>query len=127
MPTAGEQLNGILNRVQNSIPGIKSTMVASSDGLLLASTTYSEENERTSAMSASLLSISRRAAEAMGKPTLNDITVRAEEGYITMFSVGREAVLVISTSSEQKNLGMIYLEGKGAAKEISEILKRSGL
>ncbi|NMD14566.1 MAG: hypothetical protein GYA78_04370 [Caldisericales bacterium] len=127
MPTVGEQMTQVLSRVQNSIPGMKSAMVASSDGLLLASTSFSEENERTAAMSASLVSISRRASEAMGKPRLNDVTIRSEEGYITLFSVGRDAVLVISTTSEQKNLGMVYLEGKSASNELTEILKRSGL
>jgi|GEM_PF-768045 len=127
MATIGEQLQQILARLQSNIQGIKNVMVSTSDGLLLASTSFSDEAERTAAMSASLISISRRASEAMGKPKLNDVTIRTEDGYITLFAVGREAVLVISTTSEQKNLGMIYLEGKGAANEMSGVLKQSGI
>lgn len=121
MPSLTEQLTIILNSLKANVMGVEKAIVGSSDGLILASTTHDESDERMSAMCASLLSIGRRTAETMLKPTLNDVTIRTNEGYITIFSVGREAVIVVATSGEQKNLGMLYLEGSKAAKSMKQI------
>lgn len=122
MPSVSEQLQAILSRLTANVSGIQKAVVGSSDGLILASTSMSESDERMSAMCASLLSIGRRTSQTMDKPDLNDITIRTNEGYITLFAVGSEAVLVVATSAEQKNLGMLYLEGKQATAAMSKIL-----
>ena len=107
MPSIAEQLTITLNNLKANVLGIQKAIVGSSDGLILASTSQEESDERMSAMCASLLSIGRRTSETMGKPGLNDVTVRTSEGYITIFAIGREAVLVVATSAEQKNKGKI--------------------
>ncbi|HOO96628.1 MAG TPA: roadblock/LC7 domain-containing protein [Caldisericia bacterium] len=122
MPSVSEQLQAILGRLTANVSGVQKAIVGSSDGLILASTSMSESDERMSAMCASLLSIGRRTSQTMEKPDLNDITIRTDEGYITLFAVGSEAVLVVSTSAEQKNLGMLYLEGKQATAAMYKVL-----
>ncbi|MCK5743583.1 MAG: roadblock/LC7 domain-containing protein [Caldisericia bacterium] len=122
MSSIAEQLTTILNNLKANVLGIQKAIVGSTDGLILASTSQEESDERMSAMCASLLSIGRRTGETLSKPTLNDVTIRTKEGYITIFAVGREAVIVVSTSSEQKNLGMLYMEGTRATNEMLKIL-----
>jgi len=122
MSSIAEQLTTILNNLKANVLGIQKAIVGSTDGLILASTSQEESDERMSAMCASLLSIGRRTGETLLKPTLNDVTIRTKEGYITIFAVGREAVIVVSTSSEQKNLGMLYMEGTRATNEMLKIL-----
>jgi uncharacterized protein len=122
MSSIAEQLTIILNNLKANVLGIQKAIVGSTDGLILASTSQEESDERMSAMCASLLSIGRRTGETLLKPTLNDVTIRTKEGYITIFAVGREAVIVVSTSSEQKNLGMLYMEGTRATNEMLKIL-----
>ncbi len=125
MPSITEQLSSILSSLKSNVMGVEKAIVGSSDGLILASTTHEESDERMSAMCASLLSIGRRTAETLTKPTLDDVTIRTGEGYITIFAVAREAVIVVSTSGEQKNLGMLYLEGSKAAKAMQKVFEQS--
>jgi uncharacterized protein len=122
MPSIAEQLTITLNTLKANVQGVQKAIVGSSDGLILASTSREESDERMSAMCASLLSIGRRTSETLDKPSLNDVTVRTDQGYISVFAVGREAVLVVSTSAEQKNLGMLYLEGKKASDSMVKVL-----
>ena len=77
--------------------------------------------ERLAAMSAAILSLGERAAFELEKGNLEQITVKAEKGFVIVTGIGQEAVLTVMAPQDAK-LGLLYLEIRKAAEELAKLL-----
>ena len=77
--------------------------------------------ERLAAMSAAILSLGERAAYELEKGNLEQITVKAEKGFVIVTGIGQEAVLTVMAPQDAK-LGLLYLEIRKAAEELAKLL-----
>ena len=122
MPSRIEDIVGRLRALQANNPDIEATAVVSADGLIIASALPRDvEEDRVSAMSAAMLSLGERIAAELGRGQLDQVFIRGENGYVVLMSIGTEAVLTALTRREAK-LGMIFLDMKRAAAELSRLL-----
>ena len=122
MPSRIEDIVGRLRALQANNPDIEATAVVSADGLIIASALPRDvEEDRVSAMSAAMLSLGERIAAELGRGQLDQVFIRGEHGYVVLMSIGTEAVLTALTRREAK-LGMIFLDMKRAAAELSRLL-----
>jgi predicted regulator of Ras-like GTPase activity (Roadblock/LC7/MglB family) len=76
--------------------------------------------ERLAAMSAAILSLGERAAFELEKGNLEQITVKAEKGFVIVTGIGQEAVLTVMEPHDA-NLGLLYLEIRKAAEELAKL------
>jgi predicted regulator of Ras-like GTPase activity (Roadblock/LC7/MglB family) len=79
------------------------------------------EEDRVSAMSAAMLSLGERIASELGRGNLDQVYIRGEGGFVILMSVGEEAVLTVLARSQAK-LGLLFLDMKRAAEELSRIV-----
>jgi predicted regulator of Ras-like GTPase activity (Roadblock/LC7/MglB family) len=122
MPTAFEQMNQILKTLVANTPDLEGAATVSLDGLILASVLPAGTDEdRVSAMAAALLSLGERTAQELQRGTLEQVYVRGDDGYIILMAAGPEAVLEVIAGSSAK-LGMVLLDMKRAAQEVSRLL-----
>ena len=122
MPTAFEQMQQSLKTLMSNTPDLEGAATVSLDGLILASVLPAGTDEdRVSAMAAALLSLGERTAEELHRGTLEQVYVKGNEGYIILMLAGSEAVLEVIAGSTAK-LGMVLLDMKRAAHEISRLL-----
>lgn len=111
-----------LQRLQASSPDIEATALMTMDGLMLASTLPdSSDEDRVSALSATLLSLAERITLDLGRGLLEQVFVRGAEGDVLLMAVAEKAVLAILSRREAK-LGMLIYYMRRATKELANFL-----
>jgi hypothetical protein len=111
-----------LKDLQVSTPDIEASAVVSVDGLIMASSLPAGvEEDRVSAMSAAMLSLGERIATELRRGILDQVYIRGENGYVFLMSVGEEAVLTV-LARHQAKLGLLFLDMKRTAQELSKIV-----
>ena len=117
-----EQMVDRLRELQVSSPDVEAAAIISVDGLPIASSLpQGVEEDRVSAMSAAMLSLGERIAGELGRGMLDEVYVRGQYGYVILRAVGEEAVLTV-LARQQAKLGLLFLDMRRAADELTKIL-----
>jgi uncharacterized protein len=120
--TRSEMMVDRLRDLQASSPDIEASAVVSVDGLSIASALPQEvEEDRVSAMSASMLSLGERISSELGRGSLEQVYIKGEKGYVILMSVGEDAVLT-ALAREQAKLGLILLDMRRAAEALQKLV-----
>lgn len=113
------------DELQNFVSGtseVQGAALVSPDGLALASVLPGGmDEERTAAMSASMLSLGERIGRELARGNVERIVVEGEKGYGVLVGCGADAVLLVLASAEVKQ-GLLFLEIKRAVSRISPLL-----
>jgi predicted regulator of Ras-like GTPase activity (Roadblock/LC7/MglB family) len=75
---------------------------------------------RVAAMAAAASSLGRRISDSMAAGILNEVCVRGDDGMLFVYSAGPKAVLAVMGPTPS-NAGLIHLEARTTAKDISEL------
>lgn len=111
-----------LRDLQASSPDVEASAVVSVDGLTMASALPSDfEEDRVSAMSAAMLSLGERIASELGRGILDQVYIRGESGFVILMAIGTEAVLTV-LAREQAKLGLLFLDMRRAADDITQMI-----
>jgi predicted regulator of Ras-like GTPase activity (Roadblock/LC7/MglB family) len=117
-----EQMVDRLRGLQASTPDIEASAVVSVDGLIMASSLPAGvEEDRVSAMYAAMLSLGERIASELGRGVLDQVFIHGKGGYVVLSSVGQDAVLTV-LAREQAKLGLIMLDMRRAAEDLSKLV-----
>jgi predicted regulator of Ras-like GTPase activity (Roadblock/LC7/MglB family) len=125
-PTGGtmakhDALKTHIEALRNSIPELKGVLLASSEGLPIAhSLSNGADPNRVAAMAAAASNLGRRISDSMSVGSLGEISIRGEEGVLFIYSAGTKAVLAVM-GPQGSNAGLIHLEARTTAKDISEL------
>ncbi len=111
-----------LRDLQANTPDVEASAVVSVDGLIIASALPQEvEEDRVSAMSAAMLSLGERIASELGRGALDQVYIHGDNGFVILMAVGSDAVLTV-LAREQAKLGLVFLEMKRAAEDLSNLV-----
>ncbi|MBN1886629.1 MAG: roadblock/LC7 domain-containing protein [Thermoflexales bacterium] len=111
-----------LRDLQAGTPDIEASAVVSVDGLIMASALPADvEEDRVSAMSAAMLSLGERISSELGRGVLDQVYVHGDSGYVILMSIGEDAVLTV-LAREQAKLGLIFLDMRRAAEDLSKLV-----
>ena len=117
-----EQMVERLRNMQAAAPDIEASAVVSVDGLIMASALQQGvEEDRVSAMSAAMLSLGERISNELGRAGLEQVYIKGSAGSIVLTSVGEEAVLT-ALARENAKLGLIFLEMRRAAEDLTKLV-----
>jgi predicted regulator of Ras-like GTPase activity (Roadblock/LC7/MglB family) len=117
----GEALKAQLENLKSAIPELKGVLLASNDGLPIAhSLSNGGDPNRVAAMAAAASSLGRRVSDSLSAGTLSEVSIQSEDGALFVYSAGTKAVLAV-ISPQGGNAGLIHLEARSTAKEISEL------
>ena len=115
-------LQDTLQNFVTSTPEVQGVSLVSPDGLSLASVLPARmDEERTAAMSASILSLGERIGGELACGNVERIVVGGEKGYSVLVGCGSEAVLLVLANSTAKQ-GLLFLEIKRVVNQIAELL-----
>ena len=118
----GDMLNSILSELNGTSADIEASGVVSTDGLMMASQLPAGMDEdRVGAMSAAMLSLGDRTAQELARGRLDQVLIKGEQGYVVMTHAGDEAVVTVIAKPNAK-LGLIFLDIKRAAENISQLI-----
>ncbi|MEA5570362.1 roadblock/LC7 domain-containing protein [Calothrix sp. UHCC 0171] len=111
--------------LQNFVSGaseVQGAALVSPDGLALASVLPGGmDEERTAAMSASMLSLGERIGHELVRGVVERIVVEGEKGYGVLVNCGSDAVLLVLAGSVVKQ-GILFLEIKRAVAKLTPLL-----
>lgn len=117
-----ELLTQVLKNLHTSTPDIEGAAVISLDGLIMASSLpASVEEDTVSAMSAALYGIGSKTAEELQRGEVEQLYIKGRNGYMLITQAGAESVLGVMANAKAK-LGIIFLDVKRAAEEISKLI-----
>ena len=113
------------DELQNFVSGssdVQGAALVSPDGLALASVLPGGmDEERTAAMSASMLSLGERICRELARGSVDRIVVEGEKGYGVLVGCGADAVLLVLANATVKQ-GLLFLEIKRAVSKIAPLL-----
>ncbi len=111
-----------LQSFEGNTPDIEASAVVSVDGLTIVSSfPLGVEDERVSAMSASMLNIGKRISSELNRGVLDEVYIQGNNGYILLMSVGNEALLSVM-ARQQAKLGLVFLEMRKAISDLGELV-----
>jgi uncharacterized protein len=113
------------DELQNFVSGssdVQGAALVTPDGLALASVLPAGmDEERTAAMSASMLSLGERIGRELARGSVDRIVVEGEKGYGVLVGCGADAVLLVLANATVKQ-GLLFLEIKRAVSKITPLL-----
>ncbi len=117
-----DMLSSILSELNGTSADIEASAVISIDGLMIASMLpQGMDEDRVGAMSAAMLSLGGRTADELGRGELEQVLIKADDGFVLMTNAGKDAVVTVMAKPKAK-LGLIFLDVKRAADNIEQIL-----
>jgi predicted regulator of Ras-like GTPase activity (Roadblock/LC7/MglB family) len=115
-------LRDLLHNFLTNTPEVQGIVLVSPDGLPLASALPTGmDQERTSAMSAAILSLGERIGYELNRGTVERICIEGEKGYCVLVSCGVDAVLLVLASKSAKQ-GILFLEVKRVVSQVLSLL-----
>lgn len=117
-----DMLDSILNELNGTSADIEASGIISTDGLMMAARLPAGlDEDRVGAMSAAMLSLGDRTAHELGRGELEQVLVKGVGGYVLMTHAGGDAVVTVMAKPQSK-LGLIFLDVKRAAEQISKLV-----
>lgn len=112
----------MLNDIRRIDPDIEGTAVATNEGLVIASSLNENlDEERLSAVCAAVNEAIRRTAEELDKGLPTEVLIHAPQGYIFIMKAG-SASLLVAVTRRTANVGLILLDMRKIAREVTPIL-----
>jgi len=110
-----------LDRLRSKLPELAGSVLATTDGLVVAHDAHGIEPDGLAALAAAHLALARRFAHAVNHGELRESVVECDRGYITTYSVGPAALLTLVTSGDA-NLAMVHLEARRCVRRLVKML-----
>jgi hypothetical protein len=110
-----------LNRLRGRVPELAGSVLATTDGLVVAHDAHGIEPDGLAALAAAHLALARRFAHAVNHGELRESVVECDRGYITTYTAGPTALLTLVTSGDA-NLAMVHLEARRCVRRLVRIL-----
>lgn len=120
--TRVERINDILRNLRTGSLDVEASALISEDGLMIASSLPQHVDEsRVAGMTATLHSLGTRAATELERGEVEEVLVRGAEGYAIMVAAA-SGTLLLALASREAKLGLIFLDMRRCATELSAIL-----
>ncbi len=121
-PEPNTQVHRELKSLRDRVPQLTGTLVASTDGLLIAHDLPAHiEPAGMAALTAAQLSLSHRLAATAHGGGFHEVVVHGESGDVVIYAVGWTASLTV-LAAPGANVGRVHLESRPAARAIADHL-----
>ncbi|MBL7256188.1 roadblock/LC7 domain-containing protein [Paractinoplanes lichenicola] len=111
-----------LDRLRGRLHELSGSVLATTDGLVVAHDAHDIEPDSIAALAAAHLALARRFAHAVNHGDLRESVVECDRGYITSYTAGPNALLTLVTSGDA-NLAMVHLEARRCVRRLVRILR----
>jgi hypothetical protein len=95
MQVVEDALLAQMRGLQERVPGITGTAVASRDGLIVREDTGDANPDNLAALAAAWLAVAQRMSNEVGQGTLREAMTRSSGGSVAIYAIGSRAVLVL--------------------------------
>jgi len=111
-----------LDRLRGRMRELSGSVLATTDGLVVAHDAHGIEPDSIAALAAAHLALARRFASVVNHGELRESVVECDRGYITSYTAGPNALLTLVTTGDA-NLAMVHLEARRCVRRLVRILR----
>lgn len=116
-----EQLMAIIRELRENVPDITGVMIATVDGLSIATDFPEDEAARVAAMGASSIGLGNRMTKIAEIGEMKDMLIEGDDGLLVIYMAGSGGILALR-APKRANLGLIRLDGPSAARKVAKIM-----
>jgi len=109
------------DQVANQIQG---SLLASTDGFLIASTLREDNADRIAAMVATTTGVGTRMADVLNAGDLNETSIQGANRTILLYRAGEQGVLAV-VAKAGSNVALINMSARETAKQVSGMLQET--
>ncbi|MEU6172231.1 roadblock/LC7 domain-containing protein [Streptantibioticus parmotrematis] len=121
LPVVEAALGEELRRLRARVPSLTGSVVAASDGLVLARDLATGDADGTAALTAAAMGVAVRMSDDAGHGALRELLVHGEDGYVACYRAGSAAVLTVLAQA-RINVGRLHLESRAASGRIGRLV-----
>jgi uncharacterized protein len=99
-PALAEQIGRELTLIRQRVPGVRGSVAATSDGILIAHDVHDLEPTQIAALVAAMHAVAVRAALSTESGQLKDVITRGSDGYLAVYAAGRAAIVAVLGTTE---------------------------
>lgn len=115
-----QELENIIQELRDNVPDISGIMIATNDGLAVASDFPEDEGARIAAVGAAASGLGSRIAMNAGLGEIEETMVRGTDGMLLIYVAG-DSVLAVR-SPAYGNLGLVRLEATHTCQRVKTVL-----
>jgi uncharacterized protein len=104
-------------RALRELPDVTGSVLASVDGLLIATDLHRIEPDTVAALASATVGVGRRFVEVMGLGAHHETVIQAESGCLASYAAGNRALLTV-VAARAVNLARLHLVARPAALRI---------
>ncbi len=110
-----------MRALREKVTGITGTAVASRDGLIIREDTGGVDPDNLAALAATWLALAQRMSTEVGQGTLREAMTRSSAGFVTIYAIGAQAVLVV-IGDEGLDTVKLHRESRAALDAIMSLI-----
>jgi uncharacterized protein len=114
-----DQVRTELTELRAHVAGIRGSLVATSDGLVVAHDLPDVEPTQVAALAAATLAVARRATQATGCGSFREAVARGSDGYLAVYAAGDSAIVAV-TGTSSMNVAMLQYRARGIIERIAK-------
>ena len=118
-PTVADSITEELRRFRSGVPGVRGSITATSDGLLVAHDVHGLEPTQIAALVAATNAVAARATRNTDCGQLREVIIRGTDGYLAVYSAGVAAVVAVLGASDM-NVGMLNFQARKMIERIAD-------
>ncbi len=115
---AAERTRLELQVIRETVAGVHGSLVATSDGLLVAHDLPDSEPAQIAALAATTRALAASTTLATGRGEFLDVLARGSHGYLVVYAAGDTAIVAV-VGSNDLNIGMLNYQARAAASRIA--------
>lgn len=116
-----QEYMALIRQLRENVPDISGAMIATVDGLSIATDFPESEAARIAAMGASSIGLGNRISTTTDLGNLSQMMIEGKSELLVIYMAGPGAILALRAPI-RANLGLIRLEGPKAAEKVAELV-----
>jgi len=120
-PALTDQIGGELRLIRQHVPGVRGSVAATSDGILIAHDVNDLEPTQIAALVAAMHAVAVRVTLSTESGQLKDVITRASDGYLAVYAAGSAAIVAVLGTTEL-NIAILNYQTRTIIERVAEQL-----
>jgi len=117
-PVVPDRISEELEGIGRNVPGVRGSVTASSDGLLITHNVRGLEPTQIAALVSAMHAVAARACASTQCGQFKEVITHGSEGYLAVYAAGSVVVAILGTTD--LNLAMLNYQARGMIERIAE-------
>jgi predicted regulator of Ras-like GTPase activity (Roadblock/LC7/MglB family) len=117
-PPLEERVRAELKLIRSNVVGVHGSLVATSDGFLVAHDVPDLEPTEIAALVATTRALATRTTSAAGRGEFREALARGSQGYLAAYAAGTNAIVAVIGTNEL-NVGMLHFQTREIIERIA--------